>query len=199
MQKTCVRGSLYAKGNSIRVEYVLYLQDQWFGQFLGVSGNCSPIMAEGPEPGPGWQAVYPCDPASFPQLTAKGRAGHMRPGKAVPRTTACETGPGANGGDDVAVPGPAGHGTGLTGVQSPGLCGIPEEACDRGTDPAETKEGFRHSVALRPEPQGDCDLGGGHASRPHGDAPDPAGKGAVVPHPGIKDGLDARHTKARGT
>ncbi len=185
MQKTRVRGSLYAQGNSMRVVYVLYLQDQWFGQFSGVSGNCPPIMAEGPEPGPGGQAVYPRGPASFPQLTAKGQAGHMRPGKAVPRTTACETGPGANGEDDVAVQVQAGHETGLTGVQSPGLCGVPEEACDRETAPAETKEGFRHSVAIRPEPQGDCNLGEGHASRPDGDAPDPAGQGAVMQHPGI--------------
>ena len=69
--------------------------------------------------------------------------------------------------------GPAGRGTGLTGVQSPGLLGVPEEACDLETAPAETKEGCRHPVVLRPEPQGDCDLGGGQGDmqgRRHGTA-----------------------------
>ena len=121
----------------------------------------------------------------------------MGQGKAVPRTMSCDPGPGESGEDNVAVPGQAGRGTGLTVVQSPGLCGVPE-ACVRATGPAETKEGCGYPVSLRPEPQGDCNLGGGHDSRPHGNAPEPAGQGAVVQHPGNKDGLDARHKKAVG-
>ena len=98
----------------------------------------------------------------------------MGQGKAVPRTMSCDPGPGESGEDNVAVPGQAGRGTGLTVVQSPGLCGVPEGACDQETAPAATKEGFGHPVAIRPELQGDCDLGGGHASGCGGATPRPS-------------------------